>query len=101
MQRAVRFLHHVEARLDEPQALVHGIGGGGASGSRIERSRKRAPHPATHAHSLRLRRRFHHPARGRIDAADHPSIIANDTLSIFAESFYYDIIVYQKLTFVS
>jgi hypothetical protein len=94
MQRAVRFLHHVEARLDQPQALVHGIGGGRASGSRIERRRKRAPHPATHAHSFRLRRRFHYFARGGIDAADHPSIIAYDTLSIFAESFYYDIIVY-------
>jgi hypothetical protein len=94
MQRAVRFLHHVEARLDQPQALVHGIGGGRASGSRIERRRKRAPHPATHAHSFRLRRRFHYFARGGIDAADHPSIIAYDTLSIFAESFHYEIIVY-------
>jgi hypothetical protein len=101
MQCAVRFLYHVEARLNEAQALVHGVGGGGATCSRVERSRKRAPHPATHAHSLRLRRRFHHSARGGIDAADHPSIIANDTLSIFAESFYYDIIVYQKLTLVS
>ncbi len=101
MQRAVRFLHHVEARLDQPQARVRGIGDGGAGVSRIERSRKRTPHPATHAYSLRLRRRFYHLARGKIDTADHPSIIAYDTLSIFAESFYYDIIVYQKLTFVS
>ncbi len=101
MQRAVRFFHHVEARLDQPQARVRGIGGGGAGASRIERGRKRASHPATHAHSLRFRRRFHHSARGGIDTADHPSIIAYDTLSIFAESFYYDIIVYQKLTFVS
>lgn len=101
MQRAVRFLHHVEARLDQPQTRVHGIGGGGGGGSRIKRSRKRASHPATHAHPLRLRRRFHHSARGGIDAADHPSIIAYDTLPIFAESFSYDIIVYQKLTFVS
>jgi hypothetical protein len=90
----MRFLHHVEACLDEPQPRVHGIGGGWATGSRIEGSRKRAPHPATHAYSLRFRRRFYHLARGKIDAADHPSIIANDTLSIFAESFYYDIIVY-------
>ena len=94
MQRAVRFLHHVEARLDQAQAFVHGVSGGGARGCRVERSRKRAPHPATHAHSLRLCRRFHHSARGGIDAADHPSIIAYDALSIFAESFYYDIIVY-------
>jgi hypothetical protein len=101
MQGAVRFFHHVEARLDEPQARVGGIGGGGAGVSRIERSRKRAPDPATHAHSLRLRRRFHDFARGGIDAADHPSIIAYDTLSMFAESFSYDIIVYQKLTIVS
>ncbi|MBV9235360.1 MAG: hypothetical protein JOZ94_05975 [Xanthobacteraceae bacterium] len=101
MQRAVRFLHHVEARLDQAQACVHGVNGGGASGFRVERSRERAPHPVAHAHSLRLRRRFHYLARSGIDAADHPSIIANDTLSIFAESFYYDIIVYQKLTFVS
>lgn len=38
-------------------------------------------------------------------AGSTPRIIhrssANDTLSSFAESFYYDIIVYQKLTFVS
>ncbi len=93
MQCAVRFLQHIEARLQQPQALVRGIGGGGAVGSRIERSRKRAPHPAPDAHSLRLRRRFHHLAGGGIDAADHPPIIADDTLSNFAESFYYDIIV--------
>ncbi len=93
MQRAVRFLQHVETRLEQLQTLPRGIGRGGASGSRIERSRKRAPHPAPDAHSLRLRRRFHHPAGGGIDAADHPPIIADDTLSNFAESFYYDIIV--------
>ena len=86
MQRAVRFLQHVEARLDEPHALAQGIDRGRAAGGRIECSRERAPHPAPNAHALRLRRRFHHLARGGIDAADHPSIIANDTLSIFAES---------------
>jgi hypothetical protein len=94
MQRAVRFLQHVEARLEQPQPLARGIGRGGAAGSGIERSRKGAPHPPSNAHSLRLRRRFHHLACGGIDAADHPSIIGNDTLSFFAESFYYDTIVY-------
>ena len=86
MQRAVRFLQYVKARLGEPHALGQGIDRGGAAGGRIERSRERASHPAPDAHALRLRRRFHHLARGGIDAADHPSIIANDTLSIFAES---------------
>jgi len=76
MQRAMRFLQHVEARLEQPQALARGVGRRRGAGSRIERSRKRAPHPVAHAHSLRLRRRFHHLARGGIDAADHPSIIA-------------------------
>jgi hypothetical protein len=101
MQRAVRFLQHVEARFEQPQALVRGIGRGGAGGRRIERSRKRAPHPTPDAHPLRLGRRFHHLAGGGINAADHPSIIADDTLSLFAESVYYDTIVYQRLTFVS
>jgi hypothetical protein len=86
MQRAVRFLQHVEARLQQPQALARGIGRGGAGGRRIERGCKRAPHPAPDAHSFSLGRRFHHLACGGIDAADHPAIVANDTLSLFAES---------------
>jgi hypothetical protein len=101
MQRAVRFLQHVEARLKQSQALAPGIDRGWDGGHRVERCCKRAPHPTPNAHSLRLGRRLHHLACGRIDAADHPSIIANDTLSLFAESFYYDPIVYQRLTFVS
>jgi len=86
MQRAVRFLQHVEARFEQPQALARGIGRDGTGGRCIERGCKRAPHPTPNAHSLRLGRRFHHLACGGIDAADHPAIVANDTLSLFAES---------------
>ena len=101
MQRAVRFLQHVEACLEQPQALTRGIRRGGASRRRIERGCERAPHPTPNAYSLRLGRRLHHLACGGIDTADHPAIITDDTLSLFAESVYYDTIVYQKLTFVS
>jgi hypothetical protein len=94
VQRAVRFLQHVEARLNEPQALARSFGRRGTGGCRIECCRKGAPHPMPNTHPFRLGCRFHHLPCGRIDTADHPAIITDDTLSLFAESVYYDTIVY-------
>ena len=85
MQRAVGVLQHLKPRFEQAYPLVQAVHRGSARPGRAERGRKRATDPASKAHALGLCGRLYHLARRGIDAADHPSIVGNDTTS-FAES---------------
>lgn len=85
MQGAVGVLQHLKPRFEQARPLAQTVHRGSAPSGRAERGRKRATDPASKADTFSLRSRLYHLARRGVDAADHPSIVGNDTTS-FAES---------------